>query len=113
MTKNEKLLVGALLKNRKENYRNINFAYSDIVTDWGDNSGSFDFIYEQEIDPKSNRSSIISEIRFYDVDEIVCEAILLGYINKQCLYCIDIVKLDETGLLIQLPTNENEFFIPE
>ncbi|MDA3048587.1 MULTISPECIES: DUF6984 family protein [unclassified Campylobacter] len=113
MTKKEQLLIKVLLKNKLDDYKDIYFKYSNKVVEWGDCSGSFDFVYEQEIDPKSNRSSIISEIRFYDVDEIVCEAILLGYINKQCLYCIDIVKLDETGLLIQLPTNENEFFIPE
>ncbi|CAD7289863.1 hypothetical protein LMG7974_01949 [Campylobacter majalis] len=110
MTKNEKLLLKVLLGNIKEKYRNINFIYSNTIINWGDSSGSFDFVYETKIDPKNNRSTNISKVYFYDVDKIICEVILLAYIDKQYLYCIDILKLGENDL-IQLPTNEREFFI--
>lgn len=108
MTKKEQLLIKVLLKNKLGDYKNIYFKYSNKVVEWGDCSGSFNFVYEPKITPKNNRSTKIAEISFYDVDKVPCEVVLLAYIDKKCLYSVDILKLGDPDL-IQLPNDEKDF----
>lgn len=42
--KNEKLLVDVLSKNKNDFYKNIDFISSDLIVEWSDKSGSFDFV---------------------------------------------------------------------
>ena len=108
MTKKEQLLIKVLFKNKLDDYKNIYFKYSNKVVEWGDCSGSFDFVYEPKITPKNNRSTKIAEISFYDVDKVLCEVVLLAYIDKKCLYSVDILKLGDSDF-IQLPDGEKDF----
>lgn len=108
MRKKEQLLIKVLLKNKLDDYKNIYFKYSNKVVEWGDCSGSFDFVYEPKITPKNNRSTKIAEISFYDVDKVLCEVVLLAYIDKKCLYSVDILKLGDSDF-IQLPNDEKDF----
>ena len=68
----------------------------------------FDFVYEPKITPKNNRSTKIAEISFYDVDKVLCEVVLLAYIDKKCLYSVDVLKLGDSDF-IQLPNDEKDF----
>lgn len=108
MRKKEQLLIKVLLKNKLDDYKNIYFKYSNKVVEWGDCSGSFDFVYEQKITTKNNRSTKIAEISFYDVDKVLCEVVLLAYIDKKCLYSVDILKLGDSDF-IQLPNDKKDF----
>ena len=66
----------------------------------------FDFVYEPKITPKNNRSTKIAEISFYD--KVSCEVVLLAYIDKKCLYSVDVLKLGDSDF-IQLPNDEKDF----
>ncbi|MDA3052737.1 hypothetical protein OFO01_04635 [Campylobacter sp. JMF_01 NE2] len=103
-------MVDILIKNSFDENRKKYYKFSDEIFYFEDGSmGSFGFVYD------SNKyiggGKHISNIDFYDIDGTLCVATMFVYDNN-LIDSVDIWKVDFSPL-IKIPTNENEFFLPQ
>ena len=100
-------MVEILIKNSQS--ENKEYKFSDEIFYFEDGRmGSFGFVYESNEYIGSGKH--ISDIEFYDIDGILCVATMFAYDNN-FVDSVDIWKVDFSPL-IKIPTNENDFFIP-
>ena len=100
-------MVEILIKNSQSD--NKDYKFSDEIFYFDDGKmGSFGFVYESN--EYIGGGKYISDIEFYDIDGILCVATMFAYDNN-FVDSVDIWKVD-FSLLIKIPTNENDFFIP-
>ena len=107
ITKQIRQMVEILIKNSQS--ENKDYKFSDEIFYFDDGKmGSFGFVYESNeyIDGGKH----ISDVEFYDADETLCVATMFAYDNN-FVDSVDIWKVDFSPL-IKIPTNENDFFIP-
>lgn len=110
MNKSEKLLVNVLLENLKPQYIGIKYDFSEWIEEWEDESGSFDFCYFPKKEYVRNVIGTIAQICFYDVDKVLCEAVLGAYKDEPLLCYVDILKFSEEPL-ISIPSIKEAFCI--
>ena len=100
-------MVEILIKNSQSD--NKDYKFSDEIFYFDDGKmGSFGFVYESN--EYIGGGKYISDIEFYDIDGILCVATMFAYDNN-FVDSVDIWKVDFSPL-IKIPTNENDFFIP-
>ena len=100
-------MVEILIKNSQND--NKDYKFSDEIFYFDDGKmGSFGFVYESN--EYIGGGKYISDIEFYDIDGILCVATMFAYDNN-FVDSVDIWKVDFSPL-IKIPTNENDFFIP-
>ena len=100
-------IVEILIKNSQS--ENKEYKFSDEIFYFEDGKmGSFGFVYESNEYISGGKH--ISDVEFYDIDGILCVATMFAYDNN-FVDSVDIWKVDFSPL-IKIPTNENDFFIP-
>ena len=100
-------MVEILIKNSQS--ENKDYKFSDEIFYFEDGKmGSFGFVYGSN--EYIGGGKHISDIEFYDIDGILCVATMFAYDNN-FVDSVDIWKVDFSPL-IKIPTNENDFFIP-
>lgn len=100
-------MVEILIKNSQS--ENKEYKFSDEIFYFEDGKmGSFGFVYGSN--EYIGGGKHISDIEFYDIDGILCVATMFAYDNN-FVDSVDIWKVDFSPL-IKIPTNENDFFIP-
>ena len=100
-------IVEILIKNSQS--ENKEYKFSDEIFYFEDGKmGGFGFVYESNEYISGGKH--ISDVEFYDIDGILCVATMFAYDNN-FVDSVDIWKVDFSPL-IKIPTNENDFFIP-
>ena len=102
-------MVEILIKNSFDENRKKYYKFSDEIFYFEDGKmGSFGFVYESN--GYIGGGKHISDVEFYDTDGTLCVATMFAYDNN-FVDSVDIWKVDFSPL-IKIPTNENDFFIP-